>query len=105
MGDFNFHPTDSERDSVDPEFKDSLLQFTGGVESSTRPPMEGKKDLRYDYIFYKSRADCFTPIEVRIIGRFCIPSFSKEAIEDTSKDNVVRTPSDHYGVLAIFKAD
>lgn len=50
-----------------------------------------------------NKSSNWIPKSIDIIGRFPIPSFSDEKVEDTRLDSKVRTPSDHYGLVAVFE--
>lgn len=39
---------------------------------------------------------------IKIVGKFSIPTFSKDAPELLEQDGQVRTPSDHLALLATF---
>lgn len=51
-----------------------------------------------------ARCKHFEPLLFDIIGRFPCPSYEGEDIMTIKKDGMVRTPSDHYGLLGTIKA-
>ncbi len=59
---------------------------------------------RPDHIIYKYKNKEQIPSnkinEIEIIGEFTIPLYEDQGFAEIAKDNIVRTPSDHFGLLS-----
>ena len=57
---------------------------------------------RPDHLIYQSKLKKEAEIqdEIEIIGDFTLPPFEEQRFDSIAKDNQVRTPSDHFGLMA-----
>eukprot|EP00347_Sterkiella_histriomuscorum_P002487 403367959 len=105
MGDFNFDSTSEDQHKVLIEngYYDVYLDLNDGKESGT---MLGKKDLpqwRPDKIICLKDMPIWKPKDIQIVGKFAIPKFANEDINNVKDDGIIRTPSDHMALLATFE--
>jgi len=60
--------------------------------------------VRFDHIVHKRKKELGLASdkkdEISIIGNFTIYPFEQEKYQLVEKDNLVRTPSDHFGLLS-----
>jgi hypothetical protein len=103
MGDYNFDSSwKNEQACIDPSFDDIYLTLNQGLESFTMPASGRFGRSRLDKIVVNKSSSC-KPESISIIGRFPIPSCAGQNIMEVEEDQVVRTPSDHYGLYAVFQ--
>lgn len=101
LGDFNFDSSWKEQDNIDPEYDDIYLSLNGNKETFTMPKNPFFPSWRPDKIVVNKNSS-WKASNIAIFGKFSIPSFKNEDIMLVEEDNKVRTPSDHYGIYAIF---
>jgi hypothetical protein len=100
MGDFNFDSTwENEENNIDKNFKDCWFEYRfkhnlDNEDRYTMPKNEYFSAWRPDRILYKSNDNILELDYFEIIG--------KEEIPQNILDNKVKTPSDHYGLFALF---
>ena len=94
MGDFNFDPKSSEEKNIDLNYKDLWRNLDLNF---TMPKNSFFNSWRPDRIILKSNYwegnKCFC------VGRFCIERYFGNNFLEIEKDGVVRTPSDHFGII------
>lgn len=103
MGDFNFDSSwKNEQCNIDKEYDDIYLTLNKNEETFTMPKTPYFKAWRPDKILCRKSSQ-FVPESISLIGKFCIPSYSGSDLNELSENSVVGTPSDHYGLFAVFK--
>lgn len=103
MGDFNFDSSwTKEQAVIDKGFDDIYLALHAGVETFTMPKTPRFGAWRPDKVLLK-RSACWVAKHIKVIGKFSIPTFKEEDPMLIVSDGRVRTPSDHYGLYAVFK--
>jgi len=97
LGDFNFHSTSREQAILtESGMRDLFLE--ANEESFTMPgTSEYKTAWRPDKIVASPAVRLQV---IQIVGRFALPSFGKQDYLQIKEDGIVRTVSDHLGLLA-----
>jgi hypothetical protein len=67
----------------------------------TMPPTKRYPPWRPDHIIYKCKGkEAQGKHEIAIIGDFTVPPFEEEHYSKVAQDDLVRTPSDHFGLIS-----
>jgi tyrosyl-DNA phosphodiesterase 2 len=99
-GDFNFdHTWRDEQANLQLDFVDSwaALHDLAAEPGHTMPATPRFPAWRPDRVMLKSSA--WRVVNVEIVGRDVLEKFRHFADPTPTKDNLVKTPSDHYGLL------
>ena len=67
----------------------------------TMPKTKRFKEWRPDHVIHhtKDKKEEQKQDQIEIIGDFTVKPFEKEHFNDIYKDNQIRTPSDHFGLI------
>ncbi|CDW71412.1 UNKNOWN [Stylonychia lemnae] len=105
MGDFNFDSTYDDQQAIIIEngFTDVFLDLNEGVEQESMLKNKHYTPWRPDKVISQKINSNWRPHNIQIVGKFCIPQFQKDSIYQLSEDGIVRTPSDHMGIISTFK--
>ncbi len=107
-GDFNFSDGCPENQTIAgytdiwKEGKRHFSQFASKEmkESGFTMPSTGRFPAwRPDHVIYRSALEKGED-EIEIIGDFTVPPYEKDTFDMIAKDGQVRTPSDHFGLMA-----
>ena len=105
MGDFNFDfKWRDENISVD---WDHYIDFWQTLkdqndESFTMNGTTKFKPVVFDHILI-SKESQFTPEFIQRVGNYCWRNYEGDSVNDIREDDIVRTPSDHLGLYAVWK--
>ena len=104
MGDFNFHSTWEEQAKITSNgYIDLYLEMNNGREDFSMLKTKQFSEWRPDKIIVPSTGNKWKATDIKIVGKFSIPRFSKENIFETCQDSIIRTPSDHMSIITTFE--
>jgi hypothetical protein len=65
------------------------------------PPTKQFPPWRPDHIIFKANSNNLkAEHEIAVIGDFTVPPFEQDHFSQVAQDGVVRTPSDHFGLIS-----
>lgn len=111
-GDFNFSDGARENKSLEgwvDVWKTGKRHFSKWTNEEMRetgytmPPSRRFPPWRPDHVVYQRRLQAKEKdegSEIAIVGDFTIPPYESDHFTLIAKDNVVRTPSDHFGLIS-----
>lgn len=101
-GDYNFSNYGQENKVIDPVYCDLWLKIHNDHEKGYTMPKSNKfAAWRPDHVLVKvPKSVELGKAQIEKIGEFTVPPFEGQRVSDLEKDGVVRSPSDHFGLLA-----